>query len=123
MNILEVANQLVDYCRKGDYTSAQESLYAEDVVSIEPEGTPAPRVQGMDAIREKAKMWEEGVEEMHGAEVSDPIVAGNHFSIKMVNDVTFKGMGRQKIEEIAVYEVTDGKITKEQFFYEPQPMG
>jgi hypothetical protein len=32
-------------------------------------------------------------------------------------DCTMKGMGRQKLEEIAVYEVKDGKIVKEQFFY------
>jgi hypothetical protein len=32
-------------------------------------------------------------------------------------DETFKGMGRNKMDEIAVYEVRDGKIVKEQFFY------
>lgn len=32
-------------------------------------------------------------------------------------DVTLKGMGRRQMDEIAVYEVKDGKIVKEQFFY------
>jgi hypothetical protein len=32
-------------------------------------------------------------------------------------DATYKGMGRQKLEEIAVYEVKNGKVVKEQFFY------
>ena len=32
-------------------------------------------------------------------------------------DVTMKGMGRQKMDELAVYEVKDGKIVKEQFFF------
>jgi hypothetical protein len=31
--------------------------------------------------------------------------------------VTVKGQGRMKMDEIAVYEVKDGKIVKEQFFY------
>jgi hypothetical protein len=32
-------------------------------------------------------------------------------------DVTMKGQGRMKIEEVAVYEVNkDGKIASEQFF-------
>ena len=35
----------------------------------------------------------------------------------MLLDATFKGMGRQKIEEICVYETKDGKIVKEQFFF------
>jgi hypothetical protein len=32
-------------------------------------------------------------------------------------DATFKGGGRTKMDEICVYEVKDGKIVKEQFFY------
>jgi hypothetical protein len=32
-------------------------------------------------------------------------------------DVTMKGQGRMNMDEIAVYEVKDGKIVKEQFFY------
>jgi hypothetical protein len=57
------------------------------------------------------------VEEMHGGYSSPPQVAGNHFSVAMGMDVTMKGQGRMKMDEIAVYEVKDGKITKEQFFY------
>jgi hypothetical protein len=32
-------------------------------------------------------------------------------------DVTMKGMGRMKMDEVAVYEVKNGKIVKEQFFF------
>ena len=35
----------------------------------------------------------------------------------MSRDVTFKGRPRVKREEIAVFEVHDGKIISEQFFY------
>jgi limonene-1,2-epoxide hydrolase len=31
-------------------------------------------------------------------------------------DVTMKGQGRMKIEEVCVYEVKDDKIVSEQFF-------
>jgi hypothetical protein len=31
-------------------------------------------------------------------------------------DVTLKGMGRQHMAELCVYEVKDGKVIKEQFF-------
>jgi len=31
-------------------------------------------------------------------------------------DVTMKGQGRQKLEEMCVYEVKDGKIASEHFF-------
>jgi len=44
-------------------------------------------------------------------------VAGNYISVAMGMDVTMKGMGRMNMDEIALYEVKDGKIVKEQFFY------
>jgi hypothetical protein len=31
--------------------------------------------------------------------------------------VTFKGAGRRMLEEICVYEVNDGKIVREQFYF------
>jgi len=75
----------------------------------------------MEAIKAKGQQWEAMVEEVHGGEISDPIVAGNYFSISMKNDITFKGMGRQKIEEVCVYEVQNGKVVTEQFFYPIAP--
>ena len=57
------------------------------------------------------------VEEMHGGFSNQPQIAGNYFAVAMGMDVTMKGQGRMKMDEIAVYEVKDGKIVKEQFFY------
>jgi hypothetical protein len=57
------------------------------------------------------------VEEMHGGYSSEPIVAGNHFAVAMGMEATMKGQGRSKMDEIALYEVKDGKIVKEQFFF------
>ena len=56
-------------------------------------------------------------EEVHGGYSNKPQVAGTHFSVVMGMDVTMKGQGRMKMDEIAVYEVKNGKIVKEQFFY------
>ena len=57
------------------------------------------------------------IEAVHGGYSSQPVVGGNHFSLAMGMDVTFKGKGRTQMDEICVYEVKDGKIVKEQFFY------
>lgn len=123
MTVQEIANKLVDYCRKGDWQGAFENLYSSKAVSIEPPGGPWPvEARGMEEIAKKGQQFEEMVEAFHGVEVSDPIVGGNHFSIAMTMDVTYKGAPRMKNTEICVYEVTDGKITKEQFFYPVQPM-
>ena len=74
-------------------------------------------VEGLDAIRKKGVDWGKMVEEVHGGYTQAQVVSGNHFSVAMGMDVTMKGAGRTRMDEIAVYEVKDGKIVKEQFFF------
>ena len=54
---------------------------------------------------------------MHSGYCSEPVVGGTHFAVAMGMDVTMKGAGRLNMDEIAVYEVKNGKIVKEQFFF------
>lgn len=114
----EVAARFNELAKEGKWDQIQNELFAENAKSIEPPGSPGLQsVEGLDAIRQKGKQFNEMVEEMHGGYSSEPLVAGNHFSVAMGMDVTMKGMGRTKMDEIALYEVKDGKIVKEQFFY------
>ena len=117
MNTQEVANRLVELCRKGKNMQALKELYADDVVSREMPGAPNAVVMGKDAVTKKSQDWYATVEEFHGGEVYEPTVAENHFSCKMKMDCTFKGQGRMQIEELAIYNVNNGKIIEEQFFY------
>ncbi|MCL1634945.1 nuclear transport factor 2 family protein [Luteimonas sp. SX5] len=120
MNTEQIAKRLVELCREGKYEQAQDELYAQDAVSIEMEGAPggaSGNVKGLDAIREKGRKWQESIETIHGGSVGDPIVAGDWFSVAMGIDATYKGMGRMDMKEICVYQVRDGKIVHEQFFY------
>lgn len=118
MTTAEIANRLVDACKKGDFEGAQKELYAEDAVSIEPHGTDdfSKETQGLDAIIEKGKKWGEMVEEFHSCTVSEPLVADQSFAITMTLDVSMKGRGRSKMTELCIYHVKDGKIVSEQFF-------
>ncbi len=118
MTTADVANRFNELAQSGQWNQIHDELYAENAVSIEPENSPGMKTaEGMEAIKEKGKQFGEMVEEMHGGYSGEPQVAGNHFAIAMGMDVTMKGQGRMKMDEIAVYEVKDGKITKEQFFY------
>ncbi len=121
MNTQQVADRLVELCRKGDYDKAQQELYANDAVSIEPDGLPPGALgnaRGMDEIRKKGAQFQEMIEAVHDNRVGDPVVAGNWFSVPMGMDVTMKGRGRMDMNEIAVYQVRDGKVVHEQFFYD-----
>ena len=122
MNTEAIAKRLVALCREGKYyEEAQRELYANDAVSIEPEGLPPGalgNVKGLEAIYEKGRQFMAGVEAVHGTEVSDPVLANNWFSISLRLDVTMKGRGRVDMREICVYRVKDGKVVLEQFFYD-----
>lgn len=114
----EVANRLNELFKENKWEQAQQELFAENAVSIEPPGSQGLQtVEGLAAIKKKGDDFGAMVEEMHGGWCSEPLVGGRHISFAMGMDVTLKGVGRTKMEEIAVYEVKDGKIVKEQFFY------
>ena len=118
MTTAEVAAKFNQLAKEGNWDKIQDELFAENAVSIEPPNSSGMQsVEGLAAIKQKGKIFNEMVEEMHGGYSTDPVVAGNHFSVGMGMDVTMKGQGRTKMDEIALYEVKDGKIVKEQFFY------
>ena len=121
MNTQDVANRLITMCREGKNLEAIDELYADNITSKEMPGMPNDTVSGKEAVRQKSEQWMESIEEFHGGEVSDPVVAGNHFTCRMTFDATFKEGGRQQMEEIGIFEVKEGKIVGEQFFYELPP--
>ena len=121
MTTQEVANKLVSFCREGKYKEAYE-LYAQDAVSLEMPGMPTGVIEGLDNILQSFNQWMEGIQETHGGTVGDPVVAGNHFAVSMTSDVTFKDGNRMNMEEVALYQVQDGKIKKVSFHYDTSAM-
>lgn len=117
MTTQEVADRFNELAQSGQYDTIVQELYAEDILSIEPDGAPWETVQGLDKVIEKGKVWHDMIEEMHSGYSTAPVVAGNHFTLTMGMDVTIKGQGRMKMDEVCVYEVKDGKIVLEQFFF------
>ena len=118
MTTKEIAHQLVDMCRNGKVEEAKEQLFAEDIISIEPvEGMLPKEVKGMDAIRKKAALFGSIAEDFYGVTISDPVIAGDYFSIAWESDLKMKGEARKTNIELCVYKTKDGKIISEQFFY------
>ena len=117
MNTEEVANKLVELCRKGDFRGAMESLYAKDIVSVEAhemENMPA-EMRGIDQVRGKTVWWENNME-VHSAKVGGPFVAGDKFVVQFDIDVSEKASGkRMQMSEVGIYTVKDGKVAREEF--------
>ena len=118
MTTKEVADRLVELCRQGKIEDTQNELFAEDAVSIEPDDTMGPReTKGLEGIKKKGEMFNSMLENFYGATISEPVVAGNCFSIGWDMDAQMKGQERMMMSEICVYKVKDGKIISEQFFF------
>ncbi len=116
MKTEEIANNLIDWCNKGEYARCYQELYSPAIQSIETADNQVSN--GMEEVAKKGEWWEETFE-VHSSVASDPVVAENWFSVKFEMDTTHKPSGqRTKSSEIAVYQVKDGKIVREQFFYD-----
>ena len=114
-----VAQKLVTLCRAGRNEDAINELYSKQIVSVEAVGNeemPA-EITGIDAVLKKNQWWGEN-NEVHSAEVAGPFVGEDQFAVHYVYDTTFKPTGQRNVmTEMALYTVTDGKIVREQFFY------
>ena len=81
------------------------------------EGILPKETKGMEAIKKKAELFISMVEEFYGSSITDPVVAGDYFSVAWDTDIQMKGQARATSSEICLYKVKDGKIVSEQFFY------
>lgn len=123
MTTQEVADKLVGYCKQGQFDEAINTLYDDSIVSVEPDGAPMKEVRGIEAVRQKTAHFNSMVEEVHGMEISEPLVADKFFTCSMKMDVTFKGAARTSMNELCLYKVDGGKIVREEFFFTPMPQG
>ena len=117
MTTREVADRLVELCRKGLILEAQQELFADDVTSHEPEHSHTPPAIGKAAVLAKGKHFASLIEERRSGSFEDPIVAGDYFSFVCKLDATLKGVGKVVWDEICVFGVKNGKVISEQFFY------
>jgi hypothetical protein len=103
------------------FLEIQDSHYAQDVVCQEMEKATtmglAVITNGLEAVKAKGIARRATIETMHSYYCSEPLVAGDFFSVVLRQDVTFKGRPRTTVEEIGIFQVKEGKIVKEQFFY------
>lgn len=120
MTLKEVAAELVAGCRENRARDNLAVLYADDAVSVEAADMGGgTTVQGIAAIQAKHDWWEAN-HTINSATVEGPFPHGDdRFAVIFESDVTVKETRAQwKMREVAVYYVTGGKISREEFFYE-----
>ena len=119
---LTVGKKLVELCLQGKAEEAMDTLYSDDIVSIEAGAPPnmSARSEGIAAVKAKGA-WCVGNHEVHKAEAEGPFPHGDRFIVRFKYDVTAKAgpMAGQRcvMDEAALYTVKGGKISHEEFFY------
>ena len=121
MTTQEIAVCYQEMMNQRKFIEIQDTLYDERVVCQEMEKAVsmgmAVLTTGREAIKAKGIARRATIETMHSYFCSEPIVAGEFFSVVLKQEVTFKGKPRMAVEEIGIFQVKDGKVVKEQFFY------
>lgn len=114
----DVADRLYELAQQNKWEQALDELFSDDAANQEPSHVPDwQNVQGREKIREKMHQFHALIEQEHNSFVHPPLVTGKYIALSSGKDVTMKGRGRVQLSEITLYEVKDGQIVKEQFFY------
>jgi len=118
LTTLEVAARFNELAKQEKWFEIQDELFADNVKSIDPPNSPYfSYAEGKAAVRKKGEDFVKRIEAAHRRHTSEPVIAGNHFAVGREVDITVQGHGRIQISEIMLYEVKDGAIISEQFFY------
>lgn len=114
----EVAARFHELAQQEKWFEIQDEFFAENVRSIDPPNSPYfGYAEGKADVRKKGENFVKRIEAVHRVYTSAPLVSGNHFVVGREKDITVQGHGRIQINQIMLYEVKDGQIVLEQFFY------
>jgi hypothetical protein len=107
METSEIALRLAELCHKNEFVRAEKELYAADIVHTEADGTVFKRI---DEAMQKEVEFLGQLKSPPVIRVSEPLVAGNYFTIRMQMQVDHHQRGKIDLDELMVYKVAAGKI-------------
>ena len=118
MTTQEVADRYHELAQQEKWFQIQDEFFSDNVKSIDPPHSPyLGYAEGRENVRKKGEEFISKITAGHRAYTSAPIVTGNHFAVARETDITLQDFGRIQMNQIMLYEVRDGKIISEQFFY------
>lgn len=118
MTTQEVAARFNELAQQEKWFEIQDEFFSDNVISIDPPNSLYfGYAEGKNAVRKKGEDFIKKIEKVHGTSTTIPVTGGNHFAVGRNVDITVTGFGRIQIEQVMLYEVKDGQIISEQFFY------
>lgn len=114
----QIAARFHELAQQEKWFVIQDEFFSEDVKSIDPVNSPYfGYAEGKTEVRRKGEEFVSRIEALHHASTTAPLVCGNHFTVGRKLDITVRPHGRIQINQIMLYQVKDGHIVSEQFFY------
>jgi hypothetical protein len=118
MTTKAVALRFNELAQQEKWFDIQEEFFADSIKSIDPPNSPyMGYAEGKSAVRKKGENFVKGIVAVHKAHTTEPMLCGNHFAVGREIDISTQQFGRIQINQIMLYEVQNGKIVTEQFFY------
>jgi hypothetical protein len=118
MTTQEVAARFNELAKQEKWFEIQDELFADNARSIDPPNSPYfGYAEGKASVRKKGEDFVAKVKEVHELSTTSPVIGGSYFAVGRISDITTEDFGRIRIEEIMLYEVKNGQIVLEQFFY------
>ena len=116
MGTKEIAEKFTAALKAGQFAEA-ESLWSDDVASVEAMDGPMKDIRGRANVHAKGEWWNAN-HDVHSFEAFGPYVNGDQFTLRFKIDVTAKADGkRMQMEEVGLYTVRGDRIAEERFFY------
>lgn len=113
-NTQELEQKLNNAILSGKALEAFDELYADDIVMQENSDEP---FVGKEFNRKREVEFFASVEAWHDGRVINYAVNGDVSFSEWEMDITLKGVGRVKMNQVAVRRWKDGKVVHERFFH------
>lgn len=118
MTTKDVAQQLMNLLPQGKYNEIYDTLFhTEKVRHIEPQSPHFADLTGVLAIKEKDQTMGANIASVEDIQVGEAVTSANHIALPYKIAFTLKDGQSVTLDEIILYEVEEGKIISEQFFY------
>jgi hypothetical protein len=120
MSVETVALRFVELCNLGKHFEVMRTMYAPEMVSVEGDGT---ETVGKEPVIRKSEVFQGSnailSQEIRGAFFcGDPTASSGRFAVyTSIGFAPKAGGDRVTHEEVGLYTVRDGLITREEFFY------
>lgn len=102
--------------RQGKFGDELARYYSDDIVSIEP-GDPPTETCGRAAVAAKVQAWFDEYE-VHNVTAMEPLIHGDRIVIVLDINMTARADWQAvSFQEAAMYQVRDGQIIEERFFF------